>query len=100
MIDRGHDLALATQARLLGIAGSMAYREPQATSAADLAVMRRLDELHLNYPFAGSRMLRAMLVNGGIAVGRTHVRSLMRRMGIEALYRRPRTSKPASGHRI
>ena len=62
--------------------------------------MRRLDELHLNHPFAGSRMLRALLVNEGITVGRTHVRSLMRRMGIEALYRRPRTSKPAPGHRI
>jgi len=69
-------------------------------SASDLAVMRRIDELHLDYPFAGSRMLRAMLVNEGIAIGRTHVRTLVRRMGIEALYRRPRTSKPGPGHKI
>jgi putative transposase len=100
MIDRGHALALATQARLLGIARSTVYREPQPVSATDLTVMRRIDELHLNYPFAGSRMLRAMLMNEGIAIGRTHVRALMRRMGIEALYRRPRTSKPAPGHKI
>jgi putative transposase len=62
--------------------------------------MRRIDELHLDYPFAGSRMLRSMLANEGIAIGRTHVRTLMRRMGIEALYRRPWTSKPAPGHKI
>src|SRR6201992_774996 len=100
MIDRSHTLALATQARLLGIARSTVYREPEPVSAIDLGVMRRIDELHLNYPFAGSRMLRAMLVNEGIAIGRTHVRTLMSRMGIEALYRRPRTSKPAPGHTI
>src|SRR6202000_204914 len=81
-------------------ARSTVYREPQPVSATDLAVMRRIDELHLNYPFAGRRMLRAMLVNEGIAIGRTHVRTLMSRMGIEALYRRPRTSKPAPGHKI
>jgi putative transposase len=93
MIDRSHTLALTAQARLLGIARSTAYREPQPVSAIDLAVMRRIDELHLNYPLAGSRMLRAMLANEEIAIGRTHVRTLMHRMGIEALYRRPRTSK-------
>lgn len=100
MIDRSHELALATQARLLGIARSTVYREAQPVSASDLTVMRRIDERHLDYPFAGSRMLRAMLVNEGIAIGRAHVRTLMRRMGIEALYRRPRTSKPAPGHKI
>src|SRR5689334_286843 len=100
MIDRKHDLPLATQARLLGMARSTVYRAPEPVSAADLAVMRRIDELHLDYPFAGSRMLRSMLVNEGIAIGRTHVRTLMRRMGIEALYRRPRTSKPGPGHTI
>ena len=62
--------------------------------------MRRIDELHLEYPFAGSRMMRDMLVNEGTVIGRTHVRTLMRRMGLEALYRRPRTSKPAPGHKI
>ena len=100
MIDRGHELALATQARLLGVAGSTVYREPPPVPAPDLAVMRRIDELHLDYPFAGSRMLRSMLVNEGIAIGRTHVRTLMCRMGIEALHRRPRTSKPGAGHKI
>jgi putative transposase len=100
MIDRGHDLALATQADLLGIARSTLYRQPRAVPAADLVVMRRIDELHLDHPFAGSRMMRAMLVNEGTVIGRTHVRTLMRRMGIEALYRRPRSSKPAPGHKI
>ena len=100
MIDRAHELPLAIQAQLLGIARSTVYREPDPVSTADLAVMRRIDELHLDYPFAGSRMLRAMLANEGIAIGRTHVRALMRRMGIEALYRRPRTSKPVPGHKI
>jgi putative transposase len=100
MIDRSHDLALATQARLLDVARSTVYREPQPVPASDLAVMRRIDELHLDYPFAGSRMMRSMLANEGIEIGRTHVRTLMRRMGIEALYRRPRTSKPGPGHKI
>jgi putative transposase len=100
MIDRGHDLALTAQASLLGVARSSLYHPPSPVSASDLAIMRRIDELHLDYPFAGSRMMRDMLVNEGIAVGRTHVRTLMRRMGIEALYRRPRTSKPASGHKV
>jgi putative transposase len=100
MIDRSHALALTTQAGLLGVARSTAYRAPLPVSASDLAVIRRIDELHLNYPFAGSRLLRSMLVNEGISIGRTHVRTLMRRMGIEALYRCPRTSKPGSGHRI
>jgi putative transposase len=100
MIDRGHDLALATQADLLGVARSTLYRQPRPVPAADLAVMRRIDELHLDYPFAGSRMMRDMLVNEGVLIGRTHVRTLMRRMGIEALYRRPRTSKPAPGHKV
>jgi len=100
MIDRSHELALATQARLLGVARSTVYHGPQPVPVSDLAAMRRIDELHLDYPFAGSRMLRSLLVNEGIAIGRTHVRTLMRRMGIEALYRRPRTSKPGPGQRI
>ena len=100
MIDRGHDLALATQADLLGIARSTLYRPLQPVPAADRAVMRRIDELHLDHPFAGSRMLRDMLVNEGPVIGRTQVRTLMRRMGLEALYRRPRTSKPAPGHTV
>ena len=62
--------------------------------------MRRIDELHLDYPFAGSRMVRDLLNGEGIAVGRAQVRAMMRRMGIEALYRRPNTSKPGAGHKI
>ena len=59
--------------------------------------MRRIDELHLDYPFAGSRMLRDLLRGEGVAIGRERVASMMRRMGLEALYRRPHTSKPADG---
>ena len=62
--------------------------------------MRKLDELHLNYPFAGSRMLRDLLAQFGLLAGRRHIRTLMKRMGIEAIYRRPNTSRPAPGHRI
>jgi putative transposase len=98
MIDRSHTLSLARQAEELGISRSSLYYQPQPVSAADLALMRRMDELHLEYPFAGSRMLRDLLVAEGFTVGRLHVSTLMKRMGIEALYRRPSTSKPAPGH--
>jgi putative transposase len=76
------------------------YYEPRPVPAGDLALMRRIDELHLDYPFAGSRMLRDMLHREGVEIGRRHVATLMKRMGIEALYRRPNTSKPAPGHKI
>jgi putative transposase len=62
--------------------------------------MRRIDQLHLDYPFAGSRMLQSFLVREGFEIGRLHIRTLMKRMGIEAIYRRPNTSKPAQGHKI
>jgi putative transposase len=100
MIDRSHDLPLSRQAELLRLSRGSLYYHPGAVSAADLAIMRRIDELHLDYPFAGSRMLRDLMRGEGIAVGRERVASMMRRMGIEALYRRPRTSKPAEGHKI
>jgi putative transposase len=100
MIDRTHRLALTKQAALLGISRGSVYYEPAPVSAADLALMRRLDELHLEFPFAGSRMLRGLLAAEGSKVGRRRVTTLMRRMGIEAIYRRPNTSKPAPGHRI
>src|SRR5204862_870842 len=67
---------------------------------SDLAIMRHLDRLHLEFPFAGSRMLRGLLVAEGCKIGRRHVKTLMRRMGMEALYRRPRTTKPEPGHKI
>jgi putative transposase len=100
MIDRSHDLPLTRQAEALGISRGCLYYQPQPVSAADLALMRRMDELHLDYPFAGSRMLRDLLVAEGFEVGRLHVSTLMKRMGIEALYRKPNTSKPAPGHQI
>ena len=100
MIDREHDLPLLRQAAALGLSRSSIYSKPRPAPASDLAIMRRIDELHLNYPFAGSRMLCGLLRGEGIAIGRRHVRRLMRRMGIEALYRRPRTTKPAPGHKI
>src|SRR6202162_1811710 len=100
MIDRGHNLPLGRQAELLGLSRSTLYYEPRPVPAAELAIMRRIDELHLNYPFAGSRMLRDLLRHRGLEIGRRHIRTLMRRMGIEAIYRKPNTSKPAPGHRI
>jgi len=100
MIDRDHDLSVVRQARLLGLARSSVYYRPQPVSVADLSVMRRIDELHLDFPFAGSRMLRDFLRAEGVSIGRGRVITLMRRMGIEALYRRPRTSKPAPGHKV
>ena len=100
MIDRGHELPLTRQAEVLKLSRSGLYYRPRPVSAADLAVMRRLDELHLEYPFAGSRMLRDLLRGEGIAIGRELVATMMRRMCIEALYRRPNTSKPADGHKI
>jgi putative transposase len=100
MIDRRHALPLARQVEALGISRGSLYYQPQPVSGADLAVMRRMDELHLDYPFAGSRMLRDLLVAEGFTVGRLHVATLMKRMGIEAIYRKPNTSKPAPGHTV
>jgi putative transposase len=100
MIDPEHDLPIKQQAEVLGISRSTVYYEPRPISDEDLWLMRRLDELHLNYPFAGSRMLRGLLWQQGLEVGRRHIKTLMRRMGIEAIYRQPNTSKPAPGHKI
>ena len=100
MIDRSHELPVKRQAELVGIGRGSVYYLPQPVSAADLALMRVIDELHLEHPFAGSRMLRDMLKARGFEVGRKHVATLMRRMGIEALYRRPSTSKPHPEHRV
>ena len=100
MIDRGHDLSLVRQAELLRLSRSTLYYEPRPVPLAELAIMRRIDALHLDYPFAGSRMLRDLLRGEGIAIGRELVATMMRRMRIEALYRRPNTSKPADGHKI
>jgi putative transposase len=100
MIDRKHKLPVGRQAGLLGISRGSVYYLPRPTPDADLAPMRRIDELHLDYPFAGSRMLQSLLNKEGFEVGRLHVATLMKTMGIEAIYRRPNTSKPAPGHKI
>ena len=100
MIDRSHALPITKQAQVLGISRGSVYYLPRPVPAADLGIMRRMDELHLEFPFAGSRMLRDLLAQEGIAIGRRHVATLMKRMGIEAIYRKPHTSKPALGHKI
>jgi putative transposase len=100
MIDRSHKLPVKRQAQALGISRGSVYYLPKPVSAADLAIMRRMDELHLEFPFAGSRMLRDLLRQENIEIGRQHVATLMKKMAIEAIYRRPNTSKPAPGHKI
>ena len=100
MIDRDHKLSITAQASLLSISRGTVYYLPQPVSPADLALMRRIDQLHLEHPFMGSRMLRDQLDRQGIQVGRRHVRTLMLRMGIEALSPQPGTSKAAPGHKI
>ncbi|MEN4965127.1 IS3 family transposase [Brucella sp. ZJ1_1] len=100
MIDREHKLSVVRQARLLGFSRGSVYYSPRPVSDGDLALMRRIDELHLEYPFAGSRMLQGLLKGEGLETGRLHVATLMKKMGIEAIYRRPNTSKPAPGHKI
>jgi putative transposase len=100
MIDREHDLPITRQAKVLCVSRSSVYYLPRPMSDSDLAIMRRLDRLHLEYPFAGARMLKGLLAAEGSKIGRRHVKTLMRRMGIEALYRRPRTTKPEPGHKI
>jgi putative transposase len=100
MIDPEHKSPISKQTKILQISRSSAYYKPRPVPEADLWLMRRIDELHLNYPFAGSRMLRDLLRQQGLTVGRRYVKTLMRRMGIEAIYRKPNTSKPAPGHRI
>jgi putative transposase len=100
MIDRAHDLPITKQAAALNISRGSIYYLPRPVSAVDLALMRRIDELHLEFPFAGSRLLRDLLAGEGRKIGRRHVTTLMKRMGIEALYRRSRTTKPEPGHKI
>jgi len=93
MIDRADKLPVTRQAELLNVSRGSVYYLPKPISAADLKLTRRIDALHLECPFAGSRMLRDLLRQEGLHVGRKHVATLMRKMGIEALYRRPNTSR-------
>ena len=100
MIDRDHELSVTRQAEVVGIARSTVYYLPRPVSATDLDLMCQIDKLHTEFPFAGSRMLRRLLAANGSQVGRRHIKTLMRKMGIEALYRRPRTTRPEPGHKI
>jgi putative transposase len=100
MINREHDLPITRQAETLNVSRGSVYYLSRPMPEADLAIMRRLDRLHLEFPFAGARMLKGLLAAEGSKIGRRHVKTLMRRMGIEALYRRPRTTKPEPGHKI
>ncbi len=100
MIDRHHDLPISKQAELLDISRGAVYYLPKPISAADLTLMRRIDELHLQHPFMGARMLRRTLAQEGILVGRRHIGTLMKRLDIEALAPKPGTSKARHGHQI
>jgi putative transposase len=100
MIARTHSLSLTRQAQLVGISRSSVYYRPKAVAPAEVELMHRLDELHLEHPFMGARMLRDQLNRAGIKVGRRRVGTLMKRMGVEALYRKPGTSKQHPGHTV
>ena len=100
MIDPKHELSVARQAQLVGISRAAVYYAPRPIPEEDLALQRRIDELHLEHPFAGSRTLKRLLVREGYMVGRKHVATLMRRMGIEALYQKKSTSKRHPQHAI
>ncbi|MFG7215361.1 IS3 family transposase, partial [Burkholderia pseudomallei] len=100
MIDRTHALPVSRQTRLVGIARSSAYYRAQPASEADQLLMRRIDELHMEFPFAGARMLARLLRREGYEVGRRRVRTLMKRMGVEALYCKPNTSRRNAQHKI
>jgi putative transposase len=100
MIDRTHHLPIGRQCQLLALSRATAYYRPKLMSAATVALRRRIDELHLAYPFAGARMLRDLLRQEGAAIGRRHVATLMRRMGIEAVYRKLHMSQRHPAHRV
>ena len=104
MIDRGHKLSLSRQANVVGISRGSLYYRPRAVSDVDLGLMRHIDKLHLEHPFAGGRMMRDLLYQEelitGLTLGRRHVSTLMRRMGIQALYRKPNTSQRHPHHRV
>jgi putative transposase len=100
MIDRNSALPIVRQCDALGLCRSALYYQPRPLSEADLRLIRALDELHLQHPFLGARKLAQLLTREGFALGRRHVGTLMRLMGIEPLYRKRRTSLPQKGHKI
>lgn len=100
MIDRNHELPVSQQAKALRLSRGCIYYKPAPVSEHELGLMHRLDKLHVAHPFAGSRMLRDLLRLEGFCVGRKHVRTLMKRMGIETLYCQPRTTQAHRGHTV
>ena len=100
MMDRDSPISITRQAQLIGLSRSSVYYQPRPPSARDLALMKRIDQLHMEHPFAGARMLRDLLRLEGNRIGRKHTATLMDRMGIVAIYRRGNTSKPHPEHRV
>ncbi len=100
MINPEHELPLRRQSEILRLSRSSLYYKAVLESARDIELMRHIDEIHLKYPFYGSRRIRDELCGMGYKVGRGHVITLMKKMGIEALYRKPRLSKPNSDHKV
>lgn len=100
MIDRTHQLSISCQAKLVGISRGSVYYQPKPVRDEDMTLMRQMDELHLEHPFMGARMLRDQLNRMGLEVGRRHVGTLMKKMGIEALFQKPRTSKKHPDHAV
>ena len=100
MIDKAAALPITHQCRLLALSRSSVYYTHQPVAESDLALMRRMDELHLDFPFAGSRMLRDLLRLEGHPVGRKRIRRLMRLMGLQTLYRRKNTSRRHPEHAV
>ena len=100
MIDKEHQLPITKQCRILELSRSGIYYAPAPVSDKDRELMRTIDEIHLEEPYLGSRGIKSILKRKGYEVGRIHVRTLMRKMGIEALYKKPRLSKPHPGHKV
>ena len=100
MIDRKAKISIKRQCALLKLPRSTAYYRPVEVPQSDLELMKRIDELHIQWPFAGSRMMRDFLRQDGYKVGRRHVRTLLREMAIDVLYRKPNTSRRQVGHHI
>ena len=100
MIERQHPLPITRQCQLLELSRSSIYYAPHPVSDTDRELMRTIDEIHLDEPYLGSRGIKSRLRMRGYTRGRIHVRTLMRKMGIEAIYKKPRTSKPHPGHAV
>lgn len=100
MIDRDHQLPLTRQSQILELSRSSLYYQAVSISDRGLELMRVIDELHMKHPYMGSRSIRDQLQDRGYQVGRQHVSTLMKKMGIAAIYRKPRLSKPHPDHKV